>query len=89
MPTRDELDRQWQASEDRSDAGMKESDREALEGQWRNNENVLSNLYRCNIPSESRFARTRERMDGEQDEIEWELGCDESATNGRRWSGMP
>jgi len=59
----------------------------ALEARWHANERELARIAAMPGLDREIHASAAERIEAEQDRIEWQLGCD-SRSGSRRWSGM-
>jgi hypothetical protein len=63
-------------------------DREALETKWQANERRLNEIAAMTGLGREMHSAETERIEAEQDDIEWELGFDRPMRAGlRRWSG--
>jgi len=61
-----------------------------LEARWRTNERELNRIAAMPGLDREMHARDAERIEGEQDAIEFALGFDRAAdAASKRWSGLP
>jgi len=72
-------------------AGITEPlDRDALESKWQANERELNRIAASPGLDRELLATDVERLEDEQEWIEWSLGFDHPTdARTRRWSGMP
>jgi hypothetical protein len=63
--------------------------RDELDRQRQQNEAVLHNPHRCNIPSGSRLLLARDRLEAERDQIEYDLGQQDGPPDSRKLSRVP
>jgi hypothetical protein len=65
------------------------ADRDSLESQWRANEAQLNRITAASGLDRELSAAEVERLEAEQDRIEWKLGFEGPAdAESRKWSGM-
>ena len=62
--------------------------RDELESKWQANERRLNEIADMTGLGREMHATETERLESEQDRIEWQLGLDSSLPGLRRWSGM-
>jgi len=64
-------------------------ERDSLEAYWKANSRELNRIRAMPGLDRELHASNAERLEAEQDLIEWQLGCDRpSDAASRRWSGM-